>query len=192
MAERERVDAFARECADIQAGDDLFHGRAPFGREIAVHVKRIVEAARDHAAAVDRKFEAHVFFLLFGRNEADVRSGAHRAARCAVEAVRALAAVGIDPLIAANHAQERALARSVGAGKRPMFARLERPGGVFERVMAREMHVDVLQIDERQRGGEHYGKYPAIRVAARRTSVASACVTGTVARTSGAARLSAP
>ena len=36
------------------------------------------------------------------------------------------------------------------------------------------------------------GKYPAMRVAARRTSFASANVTGVVARASGAARLSAP
>ena len=45
----------------------------------AVHVERVVEAARDHAAPIDRQFQADVFLLLFGRDEADVRRRAHRA-----------------------------------------------------------------------------------------------------------------
>jgi hypothetical protein len=108
-----------------------------------VNVERVVETARDHAAAVDRQIEPDVLFLLLGCHKSDVRGGAHRAARHAVEAVCALAAVRIDPLAAANHAQQRALARTVRADERPVFPRVERPRHVFECVMAVEVHVDV-------------------------------------------------
>ncbi len=103
-----------------------------------MRVERIVEAARDYAAPVDRQSQTRVALLLLGSNEADVRARRHRAAHApkSVEPVDALSTVGIDPLLTADHAQERALARAVRADERPVFAGIEAPRHVFKRAGA--------------------------------------------------------
>jgi hypothetical protein len=159
LPERERAHAFAHERRDAEPRDDRVDRGAAFGRERAVHVDRVVEAAGDQAAAVDRQFEPHVALLLLGRDVADVGRRRHRAARRAVEAVDPLAAVGIDPLTAADDAQERALARPVGPGERPVLARREFPRDVLEGVVTVEVDVHVTEGDERQNGGHDQRMY---------------------------------